>query len=46
MYRSLPKGWRAKVMSVQEAKDLTKLPLAEFVGSFMTHEIFMKVHME
>jgi len=35
--RSLPKSW--------EAKDLTKLPLDELVGSLMTHEITMNEHM-
>ena len=33
-------------MSIQEAKDLTKLPLDELVGSLMTHEITMKERME
>ena len=37
--RSLPKTWEAKVTAIQDAKDLTKLPLEELVGSLMTHEI-------
>ena len=44
--RSLPKSCEAKVTAIQEAKDLTKLPLDELVGSLMTHEITMKGHME
>ena len=39
--RSLPKSWEAKVTAIQEAKDLTKLPLEELLGSLMTHEIQM-----
>ena len=31
--RSLPKKWEAKVTIIQEAKDLTKLPLKELIGS-------------
>ena len=31
--------------AIQEAKDLTKLPLDEPVGSLITHEITMKGHM-
>ena len=39
--RSLPKSWEAKVTAIQEAKDLTKFPLDELIGSLMTHEIQM-----
>ena len=35
---SLPKTWKAKVTTIQEAKDLTKLPQHEPIGSLMTHE--------
>ena len=42
--RSLPKKWEAKVMAIQEAKDLTKLPLEELIGSLMTHEIHLNNH--
>ena len=42
--RSLPKKWEAKVMAIQEAKDLTKLPLEELIGSLMTHEINLNNH--
>ena len=29
---SLPKPWEAKVTAIQEAKDLSKLPLEELIG--------------
>ncbi|ERM97173.1 hypothetical protein AMTR_s00255p00016970, partial [Amborella trichopoda] len=32
----------AKVTAIQEAKDLTRLPLEELLGSLMTHELTMK----
>ncbi|XP_022143648.1 uncharacterized protein LOC111013509 [Momordica charantia] len=44
--RSLPKSWEPKVTAIQEAKDLSKLPLEELIGSLMTHEIVMKGNME
>ena len=37
--RSLPSKWYIKVTAIQEAKDLTKLPMEEFIGSLMTYEI-------
>ncbi|RVW73923.1 hypothetical protein CK203_056314 [Vitis vinifera] len=37
--RSFPSKWHTKVTTIQEAKDLTNLPLEEFIGSFMTYEI-------
>ena len=40
--RSLPKSWEVKVMAICKAKYLTKLPLEEFIGSLMTHEIVME----
>ena len=42
--RSLPKKWEAKVTAIQEAKDLTKLPLEELIGLLMTHEINLNNH--
>ena len=39
--RSLPKTWEAKVTVIREAKDLTKLPFKEIIGSLITHEITM-----
>lgn len=44
--RSLPKTWEVKMMAIQKAKDLTKLPLEELIGSLMIHEIIMKEHLE
>ena len=37
--RSLPSKWHTKVTTIQEAKDLTKLPLEEIIGSLMIYEI-------
>ena len=31
-------------MEIWEAKDLSKLPLEELMGSLMTHEIMMRDH--
>ena len=36
---SLPSKWHTKVTTIQEAKDLTKPPLEELIGSLMTYEI-------
>ncbi|RVW56475.1 hypothetical protein CK203_072489 [Vitis vinifera] len=35
----LPSKWHTKVTAIQEAKDLTKLPMEELIGSLMTYEI-------
>ncbi|PON79915.1 hypothetical protein TorRG33x02_234570, partial [Trema orientale] len=40
--RSLPRAYRSKVVAIQEAKDLSKLPREELMGSLMTHEILLK----
>ncbi|RVW73040.1 hypothetical protein CK203_061038 [Vitis vinifera] len=37
--RSLPSVWHTMVIAIQEAKDLTKLPMEELIGSLMTYEI-------
>ncbi|KAL6323531.1 hypothetical protein AAG906_039109 [Vitis piasezkii] len=34
-----PSKWHTKVIAIQEAKDLTKLPMEELIGSLMTYEI-------
>jgi hypothetical protein len=39
---SLPKCCEAKVVTIQEAKNLTKLPLEKLIGSLITHEITME----
>ena len=44
--RSLPKAYQSKVVVIREARDLSKLPLEELMGSLMTHEIMMKDHDE
>ncbi|GAV64816.1 zf-CCHC domain-containing protein/UBN2 domain-containing protein [Cephalotus follicularis] len=42
--RCLPKSWTPKVTTIEEAKDLTTLPLEQLLGSLMTHETTMKNH--
>ncbi|GAV88155.1 UBN2 domain-containing protein, partial [Cephalotus follicularis] len=42
--RCLPKSWTPKVTAIEEAKDLTTLPLEQLLGSLMTHEAIMKNH--
>ena len=37
--RSLSSKWHTKVTAIQEAKDLTKLPMEELIWSLMTYEI-------
>ena len=37
--RSFPSKWHTKFTAIQEAKDLTKLPMEELIGSLMTYEI-------
>ena len=44
--RSLPRKWEAKVTTIQEAKDLIKLPLKELIRSLITHDIIMKSHQD
>ena len=36
---SLLSKWHTEVTTIQEAKDLTKLPMEELLGSLMTYEI-------
>ncbi|GAV73875.1 zf-CCHC domain-containing protein/UBN2 domain-containing protein, partial [Cephalotus follicularis] len=40
----LPKSWTPKVTAIEEAKDLSTLPLEQLLGSLMTHETTMKNH--
>ncbi|GAV91345.1 UBN2 domain-containing protein, partial [Cephalotus follicularis] len=42
--RCLPKNWTPKVTAIEEAKDLSILPLEQLLGSLMTHETTMKNH--
>ncbi|GAV69486.1 UBN2 domain-containing protein, partial [Cephalotus follicularis] len=42
--RCLPMCWTPKVTTIEEAKDLSTLPLEQLLGSLMTHETTMKNH--
>ncbi|GAV62934.1 UBN2 domain-containing protein, partial [Cephalotus follicularis] len=42
--RCLPRSWTPKVTTIEEAKDLSTLPLEQLLGSLMTHETTMKKH--
>ncbi|GAV60008.1 UBN2 domain-containing protein, partial [Cephalotus follicularis] len=42
--RCLPKIWTPKVTAIEEAKDLSTLPLEQLLGSLMTHETTIKNH--
>ncbi|GAV66062.1 zf-CCHC domain-containing protein/UBN2 domain-containing protein [Cephalotus follicularis] len=42
--RCLPKSWTPKVTAIEEAKDLSTLPLEQLLGSLMMHETTMKIH--
>ncbi|GAV70063.1 LOW QUALITY PROTEIN: UBN2 domain-containing protein, partial [Cephalotus follicularis] len=42
--RCLLKSWTPKVTAIEEAKDLSTLPLEQLLGSLMTHETTMKNH--
>ncbi|GAV62592.1 UBN2 domain-containing protein, partial [Cephalotus follicularis] len=39
--RCLPKSWEPKVTKIEEAKDLSTLPLEDLLGSLITHELRM-----
>ncbi|GAV79150.1 UBN2 domain-containing protein [Cephalotus follicularis] len=42
--RCLPKTWTPKLTVIEEAKNLTTLPLEQLLDSLMTHETTMKNH--
>ena len=42
--RSFPKRYQSKVVAIREARNLSKLPLKELMGSLMTHEITIRDH--
>ncbi|GAV81376.1 zf-CCHC domain-containing protein/UBN2 domain-containing protein [Cephalotus follicularis] len=42
--RCLPRSWTPKVTAIEEAKDLSTLPLEQLLGFLMTHETTMKNH--
>ena len=37
--KSLPKRFHAKIMAIEESKDIDKIPLTELVGNLQTYEI-------
>ena len=37
--RSLPKRFYAKIMAIEESKDIDKIPLTELVGNLQTYEL-------
>ncbi|GKC18110.1 hypothetical protein Tco_1014892 [Tanacetum coccineum] len=39
--RALPLKWRAKVMAIEEAKDLATLPFDELIGNLKAYEMFL-----
>ena len=39
VFRSLPKRFYAKIMAIEESKDIDKIPLTELVGNLQTYEI-------
>ena len=41
--RSLPKAYQSKVVAIWEARDLSKLPIEELMGSLTTHEIMIRM---
>ncbi|GKD14097.1 hypothetical protein Tco_1198504, partial [Tanacetum coccineum] len=40
--RALHPKWRAKVMAIEESKDLTALSLDELIGNLKVHEMIIK----
>ncbi|GAV77669.1 UBN2 domain-containing protein, partial [Cephalotus follicularis] len=42
--RCLSRSWTPKVTAIEEAKDLSTLPLEQLLGSLMMHETSMKSH--
>ena len=39
MLRSLPERFHAKIMAIEESKDIDKIPLTELVGNLQTYEL-------
>ena len=37
--RSLPEGFHAKITTIEESKDIDKIPLIELVGNLQTYEL-------
>ncbi|GKD36145.1 hypothetical protein Tco_1251654 [Tanacetum coccineum] len=45
-HRALHPKWRAKVMTIEESKDLTSLSLDELIGNLKVHEMIIKKDFE
>ena len=39
MLRSLPESFHAKIIAIEESKDIDKIPLIELVGNLQTYEL-------
>ena len=39
VFRSLPERFHAKIMAIEELKDIDKIPLIELVGNLQTYEL-------
>ena len=39
VFRSLPERFYAKIMPIEESKDIDKIPLTELVGNLQTYEL-------
>ena len=37
--RSLPKRFHAKITTIEQSKDINKIPLTELVGNLQTYEL-------
>ncbi|GAV63836.1 UBN2 domain-containing protein, partial [Cephalotus follicularis] len=44
--RCLPRSWMPKVTAIEEAKNLSILPLEDLLGSLMTYELTMQKRVE
>ena len=39
VFRSLPERFHAKIMAIEESKDIDKIPLTELVGNLQTYKL-------
>ena len=39
VFRSLPERFHAKIMAIEESKDINKIPLTELVGNLQIYEL-------
>nr|GEV98082.1 putative ribonuclease H-like domain-containing protein [Tanacetum cinerariifolium] len=44
--RALPTKWRPKVMTIEESKDLSTLPLDELIGKLKVYEVILEKDLE